>query len=217
MQGKGKKVSTCEEAAGTVGSMATCNAPNQEAFRVAGALPLLLELVLTAERSIKASQNHPASALFHQKTKICSNLAVTTSSSTIEHPRHGSVHHHVAKQGSCAIACAQLLRETQTRLMASLVDLQEQAAWALHAMTGKSEACMEDMVGLEAPARLLPLLSHMELWNWTPVVSTMHSMSAGTQQAQHALVRADAMTVFLDVLSFGRPTLQVTPCPYCCT
>ena len=44
-------MSTCEEAAGTVGSMATCNAPNQEAFRVAGALPLLLELVLTAERS----------------------------------------------------------------------------------------------------------------------------------------------------------------------
>lgn len=49
-------MSTCEEAAGTVGSMATCNAPNQEAFRLAGALPLLLELVLTAERSIKVSQ-----------------------------------------------------------------------------------------------------------------------------------------------------------------
>lgn len=54
LQAKGKKVSTCEEAAGTVGSMATCNAPNQEAFRIAGALPLLLELVLTAERPIKA-------------------------------------------------------------------------------------------------------------------------------------------------------------------
>ena len=63
---------------------------------------------------------------------------------------------------------------------------------------------------LEAPARLLPLLSHPELWNWTPVVSTMQNMSGGAQQAQHALVRADAMTVFLDVLSFGRPTLQVT-------
>ena len=87
---------------------------------------------------------------------------------------------------------------------------QEQAAWALHAMTSKNEACMEDMVRLEAPARLLPLLSHPELWNWTPVVSTMQSMSGGTQQAQHALVRADAMPVFLDILSFGRPTLQVT-------
>ena len=60
LQTKGKKVSTCEEAAGTVGSMATCNAPNQEAFRLAGALPLLLELVLTAERSIKASLANPA-------------------------------------------------------------------------------------------------------------------------------------------------------------
>ena len=96
--------------------------------------------------------------------------------------------------------------------MISLDHAQEQAAWALHAMTGKNEACMEDMVGLEAPARLLPLLSHPELWNWTPVVSTMQNMSVGTQQAQHALVRADAMTVFLDILSFGRPTLQVSPC-----
>ncbi len=96
--------------------------------------------------------------------------------------------------------------------MISLDHAQEQAAWALHAMTGKNEACMEDMVGLEAPARLLPLLSHPELWNWTPVVSTMQNMSGGTQQAQHALVRADAMTVFLDILSFGRPTLQVSPC-----
>lgn len=60
LQGKGKKVSKCEEAAGTVGSMAASNAPNQEAFRAAGALPLLLELVLSADRSIKASQNGPA-------------------------------------------------------------------------------------------------------------------------------------------------------------
>ena len=61
----------------------------------------------------------------------------------------------------------------------------------------------------EAPAKLLPLLSHPELWNWTPVVSTMQNMSGGPQQAQHALVRADAITVFLDILAFGRPTLQV--------
>ena len=56
-------MSKCEEAAGTVGSMAACNAPNQEAFRAAGALPLLLELVLSADRPIKAGPNDPSSML----------------------------------------------------------------------------------------------------------------------------------------------------------
>lgn len=57
----GKNVSACEEAAGTVGSMAADNALNQDAFQKDGAPPLLLELVLTADRSIKASSNAPAS------------------------------------------------------------------------------------------------------------------------------------------------------------
>lgn len=55
LQKRGKEASTCKEAAGTVGSMAAGNAPNQETFRAAGALPLLLDLVLTADKSIKVS------------------------------------------------------------------------------------------------------------------------------------------------------------------
>jgi hypothetical protein len=66
LQGKDKTkcVSTCEEAAGMIGSMAAGNAPNQDAFRAAGALPLLLGLVLTADKSTKvsvlSSQTFPA-------------------------------------------------------------------------------------------------------------------------------------------------------------
>ena len=59
LQGKGKgkvkSVSTREEAAGMIGSMTAGNVPNQDAFRAAGALPLLLDLVLTADKSIKVS------------------------------------------------------------------------------------------------------------------------------------------------------------------
>jgi len=90
-----------------------------------------------------------------------------------------------------------------------VLHVQEQAAWALNALTSKNDTCIEDMVSLDAPAKLLPLLSNPETWNWTPVISTLKNLSGGSQHAQHALVRADAMTVFLDILSFGRPTLQV--------
>lgn len=55
LQGKAKSVSTREEAAGMIGSMTAGNVPNQDAFRAAGALPLLLDLVLTADKSIKVS------------------------------------------------------------------------------------------------------------------------------------------------------------------
>lgn len=54
-QGNGKRAGAAEEAAGTVGSMAADNPPNQGAFRAAGALPLLLSLILTADKPIKAS------------------------------------------------------------------------------------------------------------------------------------------------------------------
>ena len=56
-QGNGKRAGAAEEAAGTVGSMAADNPPNQGAFRAAGALPLLLNLILSADKPIKASTN----------------------------------------------------------------------------------------------------------------------------------------------------------------
>ncbi len=103
-----------------------------------------------------------------------------------------------------------LISSLERFLADRVLHVQEQAAWALNALTSKNDTCIEDMVSLDAPAKLLPLLSNPETWNWTPVVSTMKNLSGGPQQAQHALVRADAMTVFLEILSFGRPTLQVT-------
>lgn len=88
--------------------------------------------------------------------------------------------------------------------------MQEQAAWALNALTDKNDACIDEMTNLEAPAKLLPLLNYPESWNWTPVVSTLQNLSGGPQHAKQALVAADAISVLLDILSFGRPNLQVT-------
>ena len=97
--------------------------------------------------------------------------------------------------------------------------MQEQAAWALNALTDKNGACLDEMTDLEAPAKLLPLLNYPESWNWTPVVSTLQNLSGGPQHAKQALVAADAISVLLDILSFGRPTLQVMifemPCDCC--
>lgn len=92
---------------------------------------------------------------------------------------------------------------------------QEQAAWALNAMTAKNDACIEELHELDAPSRLLPLLSFPETWNWTPLVSTMQNVSGGPQRAKQALVSADAVTVFVDLLGFGRPTLQVLHLAHC--
>jgi hypothetical protein len=87
--------------------------------------------------------------------------------------------------------------------------MQEQAAWALNALTDKNDACIDEMTNFEAPAKLLPLLNYPESWNWTPIVSTLQNLSGGGQHAKQALVAADAISVLLDILSFGRPTLQV--------
>ena len=87
--------------------------------------------------------------------------------------------------------------------------MQEQAAWALNALTDKNDACIDEMTNLEAPAKLLPLLNYPESWNWTPVVSTLQNLSGGPQYAKQALVAADAISVLLDILNFGRPNLQV--------
>ena len=87
--------------------------------------------------------------------------------------------------------------------------LQEQAAWAMNALTVRNDRCMEELVSLDMPARLMPLLTYPELWNWTPVVSTMQNLSAGPERAKKALVRADAAKIFVDILTMGRPTLQV--------
>lgn len=79
----------------------------------------------------------------------------------------------------------------------------------MNALTVRNDSCMEELVSLDMPARLMPLLTYPELWNWTPVVSTMQNLSAGPERARKALVRADAAKILVDILSMGRPTLQV--------
>ena len=86
---------------------------------------------------------------------------------------------------------------------------QEQAAWALQALTAGSPGAQAELARAGGVPRLVALLALPEAWNWTPVARTLRNVAGGGRSLQEKLVAAGAVPVLVHLLSFGRPALQV--------
>ena len=91
---------------------------------------------------------------------------------------------------------------------------QEQAAWALQALTAGSPGAQAELARAGGVPRLLGLLALPEAWNWTPVARTLRNVAGGGRSLQEKLTAAGAVPVLVDLLTFGRPALQVGGVPY---
>lgn len=90
---------------------------------------------------------------------------------------------------------------------------QGQAAWALQALTEGNAACREDFKNSNGIAALTGLLRFPEQWNWTPAVGTLKNVVQGERPMTDALLAEGAVPVLVDLLTFGRPILQVWGLP----
>ena len=90
---------------------------------------------------------------------------------------------------------------------------QGQAAWALQALTEGNAACREDFKNSNGVAALTGLLRFPEQWNWTPAVGTLKNVAQGERPMTDALLAEGAVPVLVDLLTFGRPILQVCGLP----
>ena len=90
---------------------------------------------------------------------------------------------------------------------------QGQAAWALQALTEGNAACQEDFRQSGGVASLTGLLRFPEQWNWTPAVGTLKNIAQGERPMTDALLADGAVPVLVDLLTFGRPILQVCGLP----
>jgi len=91
--------------------------------------------------------------------------------------------------------------------------VQGQAAWALQALTEGNAACQEALHQAGGVATLSGLLQFPEQWNWTPVVGTLRNLAQGGPAMQHALLAGGSVPALVDLLTFGRPVLQVRGVP----
>ncbi|KAK9901239.1 hypothetical protein WJX75_001832 [Coccomyxa subellipsoidea] len=162
---------------------------NQDAVREAGAIPPLVDL-LAAPNTIKGSKNGAVPAQ-EEASGALGSLARG-------HPPNQD-----------AVRAAGAIARLISLVTSGTPAVRGQAAWALQALTEGNAACREDFKNSNGVAALTGLLRFPEQWNWTPAVGTLKNVAQGERPMTDALLAEGAVPVLVDLLTFGRPILQV--------
>jgi hypothetical protein len=91
---------------------------------------------------------------------------------------------------------------------------QVQAAWALQALMEDYAASQQELLRAGGAASIVAQLRFPEQWNWAPLLGVLHSLARGADPAAvEELLRSGCVPVLADVLTSGRPSLQVPNSP----